>query len=429
MLSFLYLTCALALPVAQAKLDKAKRTCSPATGTPPTNSQPARVATAWFAGFHAKEFPLENISWDKYTHQTYSFATTLSDPTQLNFTDTDAQLLPQFVKTAHEHDVSALVSVGGWIGSRYYSENVGNAENRTAFVKTLTDFVTKYELDGLDFDWEYPGKAGLPCNVVSPDDAENFLAFLKELRAHPVGQNLTLSAATTINPWVGEDGTPLADVSEYAKLLDWVAIMNYDIWGSWSAGVGPNAPLNDTCADKPNQQGSGVSAVAAWQAAGFPASQIVLGVAAYGHSYYVNNTAALDGTTLKAYPAFEADKQPDGDEWADRAGADDGCGNPNAHNSGGFTFWGLMKYGFLQENGTAAEGIDYRYDECSQTPYVYNKDTNVMVSFDNAQSFAAKGEFIKSQNLLGFAMWEAGGDSNDILLDSIRGAVNFPTKQ
>jgi chitinase len=48
-----------------------------------------------------------------------------------------------------------------------------------------------------------------------------------------------------------------------------------------------------------------------------------------------------------------------------------------------------------------------------------------MISFDNAQSFAVKGEYIKSKGLGGFSMWEAGGDSDDILLDSIREAAGF----
>jgi len=48
-----------------------------------------------------------------------------------------------------------------------------------------------------------------------------------------------------------------------------------------------------------------------------------------------------------------------------------------------------------------------------------------MVSFDNAQSFAAKGKYIKETGLRGFAMWEAGGDYHDILLDSIRCAAGF----
>jgi chitinase len=52
-----------------------------------------------------------------------------------------------------------------------------------------------------------------------------------------------------------------------------VAIMAYDIWGSsWSTSVGPNAPLDDSCA--PTQAGSITSAVKAWTNAKFPANQV-----------------------------------------------------------------------------------------------------------------------------------------------------------
>lgn len=56
---------------------------------------------------------------------------------------------------------------------------------------------------------------------------------------------------------------------------------------------------------------------------------------------------------------------------------------------------------------------------------MYNPNTEVMVSYDDAESFAAKGRFINTQGLLGFAMWEAGGDYQDILLDSISGAMGI----
>jgi chitinase len=56
--------------------------------------------------------------------------------------------------------------------------------------------------------------------------------------------------------------------------------MNYDVWGSFSATVGPNAPLNDSCAPASDQQGSAVSAVQAWTKANFPVNQMILGVAA-----------------------------------------------------------------------------------------------------------------------------------------------------
>lgn len=52
------------------------------------------------------------------------------------------------------------------------------------------------------------------------------------------------------------------------------AIMNYDVWGSWSAGVGPNAPLDDSCA--PTKAGSAASAVKAWTDAKFPVDKVHL---------------------------------------------------------------------------------------------------------------------------------------------------------
>lgn len=34
----------------------------------------AKVATAWYAGWHADDFPLSKVSWSKYTQLTYAFA-------------------------------------------------------------------------------------------------------------------------------------------------------------------------------------------------------------------------------------------------------------------------------------------------------------------------------------------------------------------
>lgn len=88
--------------------------------------------------------------------------------------------------------------------------------------------------------------------------------------------------------------------------------MNYDIWGAWSTtGVGPNAPLADACAGAGRQQGSATSAIAAWNAAGIPKNQIVLGTASYGHSFIVKKSDAYSsGTTLASYPPFDATVYP-----------------------------------------------------------------------------------------------------------------------
>ncbi|CAL1706107.1 unnamed protein product [Somion occarium] len=393
-----------------------------------TNATVNMVAAAWYAGWHSEDLPVANVSWEKYTHMTFSFAETTPDVRNVSFNGSNPEVLPDFVATARKNNVKALVSVGGWTGSRFFSSNVASAENRTAFVKTVTDLATKYGLDGIDFDWEYPGNQGIGCNVISPNDTTNFLAYLQELRKDPVGSKLILTAAVPINPWKGPDGNPLTDVSEFSKLLDYVAIMNYDISGPWLSYVGPNAPLEDSCAPSANQQGSATSAIKAWTTAKMPSHKIVLGVPAYGHSFNVNASDAFECTTddievLAPFPPFNKAQQPIGDAWDDGAGVDK-CGVQNGP-GGNFDFWGLIDAGFLFANGTAAPGIDYRFDECSQTAYVYNETSQVMVSFDDTRSFAAKGEFVAKNNLRGFAMWEAGGDSQDALLDSIRKASGF----
>ncbi|QRW26296.1 chitinase [Rhizoctonia solani] len=364
------------------------------------------VAATWFASWHADEFSLAN-----YTTVSYSFALTTPNISFVNISD--PEVFKDFVSTAHANNVSATISIGGWTGSIYFSSAVATAENRTEFVKTMVNLLNDNKLDGLSFDWEYPGAAGIGCNTNSPNDTTNFLLFLQELRtALP---NATLSAATSINPFISADGTPSTNVSDFASVFDYIQIMNYDIWGPWSDTTGPNAPLNDTCATNATQKvGSAVSAVEAWTKAGFPADQIVLGVAGYGHGFSVTPANALNDSILNPYSTFNKSFTPPGDAW------DDMPVGPNGTVA--------LDNGFLNENGTAntAEGIVYKFDECSQTPFVYNQTSGVFVAFDNAESFAAKGKFINATGLRGFAMWEAGGDFDDILLDSIRSAAGFP---
>jgi chitinase len=214
--------------------------------------------------------------------------------------------------------------------------------------------------------WEYPNRQGVGCNTISKNDTANFYEFLAELRSS-VGDGIILTAAVPITPWTDASGNAY-NMTGFAEVLNWAAIMNYDIWGSWSSAVGPNAPLNDTCAAPANQQGSAVSAVQAWMGAGFPKKQLVLGVPAYGHSYLVDKLVAFTELgELFAYPPFEPE-QPKGD--SSDGPSVDVCG-VRSNVSGIYDFWGLVEGGFLDGSGQPLQGIHYRYDECSQTVRVW----------------------------------------------------------
>lgn len=382
-----------------------------------TNS--SLVASTYFAGFHANRgFPLSDMSWDKYTDVKYAFAET-GPNASLNLSKSEPDLIPAFVSAAKLNGVKALVSIGGWTGSLWFSTSFGSAENRTAFLQTCLDLVKEYDLDGLDFDWEYPNRQGLGCNSINANDTANYLTFLQELREHPDGKDLYLTAAGSLFPWYDASGVSSTDLSGFADVLDYIMIMNFDLYGGWSSTGGPNAPLSRTC-DARNDQGAGDEAVAKWSAAGIPTSQIVLGVPAYGHGFSVNNTSAFTTSgQLNEYPVQNSSHRFQGSSWDDDPAIDE-CGNASPP-SGTYPFWSLItEAGFLDTSGNPASGIYHTFDNCSKTPDMYNETSNIWVSYDNAQSFGEKGKFVLNNGLGGFTMYEAGGDYDDILVNAIR---------
>jgi chitinase len=340
---------------------------------------------------------------------TYAFA--ITTPTGVSLAAADEELLPQFVAAAHAKGVKALLSIGSWTGSVYFSDNIATSEKRTAFVKTIVDLAKQYKLDGIDFDWEYPNSIGEGSNHRSPSDTANYLTFFKLLRADPTGKNLILTAAVFTSPFLDATGNPSTDVSGFA-ILDWVVLMNYDVWGPWSDLVGPVAPLADACAPPGMAHGSATTAVASWEAAGMPKDKIILGVASYGRAWSVKKSDAYSsGITIASDPPFDKAHTPAGDSWD---------GTPH---TGVWFFQGLIRGGWLTTKGVAANGIGYKFGSCSQTGYLYNPKTEVMITFDDTRAFAAKGSFIKAQGLRGFAVWEVAGDYGTVLVDAISAAM------
>lgn len=353
-----------------------------------TQGPAGKVSTGYFAGYHAKRkgvtFGVDQIPWDKYDDVKYAFAETTADGS-LDLSKSAPEELPKFVDAAHAHGKKAQVALGGWAGSIHFSSNVGSPENRTAFVKTCLDLVQKYNLDGLDFDWEYPNKQGLGCNAISPNDTANFISFLTELRkAQP--KPLLLTAAVSLYPYNDAAGQQSANgaLKPMGDLLDYSIIMGYDVFGAWAPTGGPNAPLEQAC-DPRNNQGGIKEGVAKWVAAGVPAEKLILGIGAYGHGFTVSQADAFVPTTdgkpfpLSAYPKNNGTRRQ-GSSWDDDP-AVDACGA--AQPAGGtFTFWSMVTEGqFLDESGKPRAGIAYGYDDCSQTVcFFFSSSSCLLVS-------------------------------------------------
>ncbi|KAL7282344.1 hypothetical protein ACG7TL_003814 [Trametes sanguinea] len=286
-----------ASPPAQGQADgpdpSSGNTTTTTTTTTPTTPTTADQSTrpllmAYYPDWAADAFPPEKVDFGRFDWIDFAFAV---PDAQGNLTwdgSEDApDLLQRLVTRAHQAGKNVKLSVGGWTGSRYFSGAAASPEGRTALASNILAFYQQFNLDGIDIDWEYPAQDGNEGNLVRPDDSANFLAFLQVLRATlPPGAKIT--AATQTVPFAGPDGDPMGDVSEFARVLDWVLLMNYDTWGS-SDAPGPNAPLSDACNNSTQGSASALAALRAWTAAGFPASQLVLGVPSYG---YISRSSA-----------------------------------------------------------------------------------------------------------------------------------------
>ena len=76
--------------------------------------------------------------------------------------------------------LAVLVSVGGWLWSTSFYDAALTRPIPRNFVQSVMDFPDRYRLDGLDIDWEYPGKPGAGHSF-RPEDKRNFTPLLKDL--------------------------------------------------------------------------------------------------------------------------------------------------------------------------------------------------------------------------------------------------------
>lgn len=76
-------------------------------------------------------------------------------------------------------NLKTLVAMGGWNeGSMKYSKVANDPILRTVFAKNVLNFVLKYDFDGFDLDWEYPGQRG--GNIQRDKDA--FVLLLRDIK-------------------------------------------------------------------------------------------------------------------------------------------------------------------------------------------------------------------------------------------------------
>lgn len=310
-------------------------------------------------------------------------------------------------------DLKVLLSIGGWnfcdpndtvyAGAytyKFFSEMVANPDHRAAFISSACEYLIKYNFDGLDLDWEYPASS---LHGGTSDDYQNYLTFLKELRDHIQGSNLSILVTIAAPPFVpsgtlsgsyqnssgatftvdpNDPATYFAWQKACMEYLDWINVMCYDYYGAWPGQKEtlPNAPTKEQ-----DSLMSVSQTIKHYLDADIDPLKFILGIPSYGRTY-----SGVDFSTENFGP---------GNTFT-------GAGNPGEYTKtpGYLAYYEVMDQ--INETKTLTEG----FDDISETPYAYNQSEKAWASFDNKASIQAKMTLVKENHLGGAMMWALDND-------------------
>ena len=269
-------------------------------------------------------------------------------------------------------DLKIVLCVGGW-GAGGFSTMAMTKEGRHAFALSCLEVVEKYNLDGIDIDWEYPcdNSAGIDS---SPKDKENYTYLLKELR-DVLGENRIVSNAVGAGRYFIE-GT---EMDKVAEILDYVQLMTYDMRSGFTSEAGHHASLGLSLGDTSEKSTKNV--VEMFHEAGVPYEKLIVGAAFYCRTFSgvpdINKGLLQPSKSIGEYgPEYKELKE------------------------------------FIKD-----KNFKEYWDENAEASYLFNGST--FISFESAEAIRRKVRYVKEKGLLGIMYWEHSCDESRELLGAM----------
>ncbi|NRF29786.1 glycosyl hydrolase family 18 protein [Vibrio coralliilyticus] len=427
------------------------------------NTDPNTVVGTYFVewGIYGRDFTVDNIPADNLTHILYGFIP-ICGPNEsvksvggnsYNALMTACKGVPDyevvihdpwaayqksFPQAGHEYsspikgnyamlmalkqrnpDLKIIPSIGGWTLSDPFFDFTTKA-NRDTFVASVKRFLTTWKFyDGVDIDWEFPGGGGAAPDLGDPvNDGPAYIALMQELRTMldqleaDTGRTYELTSAIG----VGYDKIEDVNYGDAVQYMDYIFAMTYDFYGGWNNVPGHQTALYCGTFMRPGQcDGSGVdengeaykgpayttdNGIQLLLAQGVPANKLVVGTAMYGRGW--------EGVT----PDTLTD--PNDPMTGTGTGKLKGSTAQGVWEDGVIDYKGVKSF-MLGADNTGINGFEYGYDAQAEAPWVWNRSTGQLITFDDDRSVKAKGAYVRNLGLAGLFSWEIDADNGDIL--------------
>jgi chitinase len=307
-----------------------------------------KLSVGYYPDWNRSLLPASGIRYQSLTHILHAFLIPNADGSVGGLSG-----YTELVQTAHQHNVKVMAVLGGWGQSTGFSPMAADTAARHRFVSNMANYCTATAYDGIDIDWEYPANAA---------DRTNLRLLVHELRlafdALVPRRLISIAAPSTSGSgqWF--------DVESMRDDLDWIGIMTYDYYGSWTAKAGPNSPLYGSFST--NSEGWIDYSASYYSGRGVPRNKLLIGTPFYG---WVFNAATLYGTSTGASQA---------------------------------TYSAIAPH--------LAQGWTALWDDVGKIPYMVNPAATQLITYDDSLSVAMKCGYILANNLGGTIIWALGQD-------------------
>ncbi|KAJ2453875.1 hypothetical protein EV183_001945 [Coemansia sp. RSA 2336] len=325
------------------------------------------------------------IPWNSLTHLVLAFFN-VEPSGDVSTNDANAQDL---ISTAHKNGVKVLGSIGGsGSGSQAMLTALTTNATRVHLAKSLVKLIKTLDLDGVDYDFEFPnnmqqvGHLHLGLQAMRAELDSNFDSKLLTMTLFSSKGQFGPDVATT-------DARPFSDIVDYGLL------MSYDYFGGFSETSAPNSPFRDI----PNHPGlSFTSSISAWIDAGWDPAKLVAGLPFYGRTAIVDvsspPTSQFMTVTGNAPPGGPVDKIPGAWTWKDLRDPVNGA---------------------LSSANTPREGWQRFWSAETATPWLLHNVSRTYIGYDDPESLTIKAYHIITTGLVGAMVWMVQYDFDDEL--------------
>lgn len=277
-------------------------------------------------------------------------------------------------RNANNPNVKIMLSVGGAGLSYRFSNAVSTNSGLWTLAWSCVNLMSQLGLDGLDYDWEYPGRYGQPpCPINqscdSSADAANFVGLLSATR-YFMGYIAPLSVAVANQQTTASQVVPY-EYSQMDPYLTFWNVMVYELAGSWSNGTQLQAPYSLTNA---------------------------------AMQYFLAQTGVTKSKVILGVPFYSK-------YWSGIT-ADNGLGTQGGtcNNQG-------VPYSIVGPRcaGQVA-GWNCSVTTVSDGAYCYCPNQQIWYTYDGPAQMTAKSQLAASMGLGGMMFWQLPGDSSDFEL-------------